>query len=160
MEEQRTMLVNLKEDFIQFEVKEPVKPIETKEEPKSKRSELYYLMNNALSVITNGINHSHFKYMKQIIGEAGYDEYSFTIWRCLFIMITNYFLMKYRKEQMTPFSELCHNRWFWTRMLIQFFALQTFLLLLRFFRVSTATCFISMALLIEIQLLAFVSLWD
>ena len=129
MEEQRTMLVNLKEDFIQFEVKEPVKPIETKEEPKSQRSELYYLMINALSVITNGINHSHFKCMKQIIGEAGYDEYSFTIWRCLFIMITNYFLMKYRKEQMTPFSELCHNRWFWTRMLIQFFALQTFLLL-------------------------------
>ena len=34
MEEQRTMLVNLKEDFIQFEVKEPTKPIETKEDHK------------------------------------------------------------------------------------------------------------------------------
>ena len=145
-EQQRTLLVPLKEDFIQFDVKEPEKP--AKEEPKKQRSELHYLMINALSVITNGINHSHFKYMKQIIGEAGYDEYSFIIWRCLFIIISNYFLMKYRKEQMPPFSELCHNGWFWTRMLIQFFALETFLLLLRFFRVSTATCFISMAPLI------------
>ena len=94
-EQQRTLLVPLKEDFIQFDVKEPEKS--AKEEPKKQRSELHYLMINALSVITNGINHSHFKYMKQIIGEAGYDEYSFIIWRCLFIIITNCFLMKYRK---------------------------------------------------------------
>ena len=72
------------------------------------------------------------------------------IWRCFFIIITNYSLMKYRNEKMTPFSELRHNGWFWTRMLIQFFALETFLLLLRFFRVSTATCFISMGPLIII----------
>ena len=61
-EQQRTLLVPLKEDFIQFDVKEPEKP--AKEEPKKQRSELHYLMINAHSVITNGINHSHFKYMK------------------------------------------------------------------------------------------------
>ena len=48
-EQQRTLLVPLKEDFIQFDVKEPEKS--AKEEPKKQRSELHYLMINALLLL-------------------------------------------------------------------------------------------------------------
>ena len=55
-EQQRTLLVPLKEDFIQFDVKEPEKP--AKEEPKKQRSELHYLMiNQPLSFQIHETNH-------------------------------------------------------------------------------------------------------
>ena len=132
----------LKKDFLQFDIKTPSLPEQATSKPL--KSEYYYLGINALSVITNGINHFHFKYMKQSIGE-GYDEYSFTIWRCLFILMVNYCFMRFKNETMTPFSQLKNNIWFWVRVIIQFVALQTMLMLISFFRVSTATCFISMA---------------
>ena len=132
----------LKIDFLQFDIKTPSLPEQATSKPL--KSEYYYLGINALSVITNGINHFHFKYMKQSIGE-GYDEYSFTIWRCLFILMVNYCFMRFKNETMTPFSQLKNNIWFWVRVIIQFVALQTMLMLISFFRVSTATCFISMA---------------
>ena len=132
----------LKIDFLQFDIKTPSLPEQATSKPL--KSEYYYLGINALSVITNGINHFHFKYMKQSIGE-GYDEYSFTIWRCLFLLMVNYCFMRFKNETMTPFSQLKNNIWFWVRVIIQFVALQTMLMLISFFRVSTATCFISMA---------------
>ena len=132
----------LKKDFLQFDIKTPSLPQQATSKPL--KSEYYYLGINALSVITNGINHFHFKYMKQSIGE-GYDEYSFTIWRCLFILMVNYCFMRFKNETLTPFSQLKNNIWFWVRVIIQFVALQTMLMLISFFRVSTATCFISMA---------------
>ena len=126
----------LKKDFLQFDIKTPSLPEQATSKPL--KSEYYYLGINALSVITNGINHFHFKYMKQSIGE-GYDEYSFTIWRCLFILMVNYCFMRFKNETMTPFSQLKNNIWFWVRVIIQFVALQTMLMLISFFRVSTAT---------------------
>ena len=142
MDDKNDFNAPLKKDFLQFDIKTPSLPEQATSKPL--KSEYYYLGINALSVITNGINHFHFKYMKQSIGE-GYDEYSFTIWRCLFILMVNYCLMRFKNETMTPFSQLKNNIWFWVRVIIQFVALQTMLMLISFFRVSTATCFISMA---------------
>ena len=143
MDDKNDFNAPLKKDFLQFDIKTPSLP-EQQATSKPLKSEYYYLGINALSVITNGINHFHFKYMKQSIGE-GYDEYSFTIWRCLFILMVNYCFMRFKNETMTPFSQLKNNIWFWVRVIIQFVALQTMLMLISFFRVSTATCFISMA---------------
>ena len=142
MDDKNDFNAPLKKDFLQFDIKTPSLPEQATSKPL--KSEYYYLGINALSVITNGINHFHFKYMKQSIGE-GYDEYSFTIWRCLFILMVNYCFMRFKNETMTPFSQLKNNIWFWVRVIIQFVALQTMLMLISFFRVSTATCFISMA---------------
>lgn len=142
MDDKNNFNAPLKKDFLQFDIKTPSLPEQATSKPL--KSEYYYLGINALSVITNGINHFHFKYMKQSIGE-GYDEYSFTIWRCLFILMVNYCFMRFKNETMTPFSQLKNNIWFWVRVIIQFVALQTMLMLISFFRVSTATCFISMA---------------
>ena len=142
MDDKNDFNAPLKKDFLQFDIKTPSLPELATSKPL--KSEYYYLGINALSVITNGINHFHFKYMKQSIGE-GYDEYSFTIWRCLFILMVNYCFMRFKNETMTPFSQLKNNIWFWVRVIIQFVALQTMLMLISFFRVSTATCFISMA---------------
>ena len=142
MDDKNDFNAPLKKDFLQFDIKTPSLPEQATSKPL--KSEYYYLGINALSVITNGINHFHFKYMKQSIGE-GYDEYSFTIWRCLFILMVNYCFMRFKNETMTPFSQLKDNIWFWVRVIIQFVALQTMLMLISFFRVSTATCFISMA---------------
>lgn len=135
----RTPLSN---DFVPFDSES--KEIQSNKESAPLKNEYYYLGINALSVVTNGINHFHFKYMKKVVGD-GYNDYSFTIWRCLFIILTNYSMMKYKKETLTPFSQLKGNVWFWIRVIIQFVALETMLLLVTFFRVSTATCFISMA---------------
>lgn len=142
MDDKNDFNAPLKKDFLHFDIKTPSLPEQVTSKPL--KSEYYYLGINALSVITNGINHFHFKYMKQSIGE-GYDEYSFTIWRCLFILMVNYCFMRFKNETMTPFSQLKNNIWFWVRVIIQFVALQTMLMLISFFRVSTATCFISMA---------------
>ena len=142
MDDKNDFNAPLKKDFLQFDIKTPSLPEQATSKPL--KSEYYYLGINVLSVITNGINHFHVKYMKQSIGE-GYDEYSFTIWRCLFILMVNYCFMRFKNETMTPFSQLKTNIWFWVRVIIQFVPLQPMLMLISFFRVSTATCFISMA---------------
>ena len=123
-----------------------IEKIETKSDLSIKKhSEIYFLFLNATSMIINGINHFHFKYMKKSIGKENYDEYSFTIWRCLFIVILNHFRMKINKEVITPFVILKSNIWFWIRNVIQFVTLEGMLLIIIYFRVATATCFVSMA---------------
>ena len=52
----------LKKDFLQFDIKTPSLPEQATSKPL--KSEYYYLGINALSVITNSINHFYFKYMK------------------------------------------------------------------------------------------------
>ena len=57
-----------------------IEKIETKSDLSIKKhSEIYFLFLNATSMIINGINHFHFKYLKKSIGKENYDEYSFTI---------------------------------------------------------------------------------
>ena len=110
-----------------------------------KHSEIYYLFNYASSMIFNGINHFQFKYMKKSIGKENYDEYSFTIWRCVFIIILNHFKMRINNETITPFVILKSNIWFWIRNIIQFVILEGMLFIIIYFRVATGTCFVSMA---------------
>ena len=110
-----------------------------------KKSELHSILLFTLSMIMNGINHFHFKYMKKSIGLENYNEFSFVCIRCIFIIILNYIKMYYNKETINPLSELIYLNWFWIRNLFQFFTVIPILFLVSFFRVSTASCFVSMA---------------
>jgi drug/metabolite transporter (DMT)-like permease len=115
------------------------------ETPSKTKSELHSTLLFALSMIVTGINHFHFKYMKKSIGLQNYNEFSFVLIRCIFIIGINYIKMLYNKETINPFSKLKNNIWFWIRNLVQFFSVIPMLYLVSFFRVSTASCFVSMS---------------
>ena len=68
-----------------------------------KKSELYSILLFTLSMIMNGINHFHFKYMKKSIGLQNYNEFSFVLIRCIFIIGINYIKMLYNKETINQF---------------------------------------------------------
>ncbi len=110
-----------------------------------KKSELHSTLLFALSMIVTGINHFHFKYMKKSIGLENYNEYSFVLLRCIFIIGINLIKMFYNKETINPFSQLKKIYWFWIRNLVQFLSVIPMLYLVSFFRVSTASCFVSMS---------------
>ena len=110
-----------------------------------KKSELYSILYFALSMIVTGINHFHFKYMKKAVGFDNYNEFSFVLLRCIFIILINFFKMNYNKETINPISQLIYINWFWIRNLSQFLSVIPMLYLVSFFRVSTATCFVSMS---------------
>ena len=110
-----------------------------------KKSELHSTLLFALSMIVTGINHFHFKYMKKSIGLENYNEFSFVLLRCIFIIGINLIKMFYNKETINPFSQLKKIYWFWIRNLVQFLSVIPMLYLVSFFRVSTASCFVSMS---------------
>ncbi len=110
-----------------------------------KHSFFYYLILNALSMIEMGVINFHFKLMKRIIGLQNYDEYSFSIWRSFWTITIDIIAIICMIETTTPFSKLKGNVWFWIRNIVQFVTLVGVLFIIIYFRVSTATCFCSMA---------------
>jgi len=108
-------------------------------------TELYFLILNAISMIVNGLNHFDFKFLQLCIGQENYNIFPFFIWRSIFIIVLNYFRMIYENETINPFKELYHNSWFWIRNFSQFISTLGMLTIIIYFRVATATCFVSMA---------------
>lgn len=102
------------------------------------------LLLNALGVFITALTQLHFKYVKQHLKED-YEEYSFCFWRYFWSFVLNGIYMYKKQESITSFSQLKNNVWFWVRIIDQFFVFETVLFLISFFRVSTATCFVSMA---------------
>ena len=109
-----------------------------------KFSENISLLLNAIGVIITAITQFHFKYTK-LHYPNDYEEYSYCFWRYFWSFIINGIYMYFTGQKLMSFSILKDNPWFWIRSIDQFFVFETLLFLISFFRVSTATCFVSMA---------------
>ena len=138
-------LIPKEEQKLSEEELERLERLQTRTRALEKHSVLYYLILNALSMIAMGVINFHFKLMKRIIGLQNYDEYSFSIWRSFWTMTIDIIALYCMKETTAPFSKLKGNVWFWIRNIVQFVTLVGVLFIIIYFRVSTATCFCSMA---------------
>ena len=109
-----------------------------------KFSENISLLLNAIGVIIAAISQFHFKYTK-LRYPNDYEEYSYCFWRYFWSFIIIAIFRYFTGKKLMSCSILKSNPWFWVRSIDQFFVFETLLFLISFFRVSTATCFVSMA---------------